>query len=141
MAAAILSLPCRWFQASSQWEAWEDLYPQPAFGVWRVWVAEEPEVLFNHREGRHDTGRRDGFYEPYVKAVRAVCVLESRDGTPAPPVKVRCTLRLNPDDPALSLLSYGETVELTGSLLKPPPALNPGRFVAILPGPIDCKKA
>ena len=114
--------------AASHWDTLEGLFPEPAPGHWRAWVAEEPEVLFNHTEGRHDTGRRDGFYEPYVKEVRAVCVLQSLDEKPMAPLKVRCTLRLNPEDPLQPLLSYGETVELSGTLLKPPSALNPGQF-------------
>ncbi len=125
---AVLLLACRFFQAQREWKTWESLFPEPAPGVWRAWVAEEPEVLFNHREGLHDTGRLNGVYEPYVKEVRVVCVLVSRDGAPVPPVKARCTLRLNPEDPAPALISYGETVEMTASLLKPPPALNPGQF-------------
>lgn len=140
LIAGLAFLLLRFIQAQGDFAEQQALFPQSAAGVWRAWVAEEPEVLFNHREGRHDTGRRDGFYESYVKEVRAICILISRDGKPVSPVKIRCTLRLNPDDPAPALLSYGEMVEMSGTLLKPPSAMNPGRFVAILPCPINCKK-
>jgi len=128
LLAGLAILLLRYFQVQGDFEKQRACFPQPAPGRWQAWVAEEPEVLFNHQEGRHDTGRRDGFYEPYVKEVRAVCVLKFRDGNPVPPLRVRCTLRLNPEDPAPALISYGETVDLSGTLLQPSAAMNPGQF-------------
>jgi competence protein ComEC len=126
--AALAFLFFRYFQAQGDFDRQRALFAQPAPGHWRAWVAEEPEVLFNHQEGRHDTGRKDGFYQSFVKEVRAVCVLKSREGVAVPPVKVRCTLRLDSEAPPVPLLSYGETVEIEGNLLIPPAAQNPGQF-------------
>ncbi len=128
IALAALCVPWRYLAVEREWAAKINLYPEPAPGRWQAWIAEEPEVLFTHLEGRHETGRREGHYEPYVREIRAVCVLKSRDGSSVTPVKVRCTLRLRPDEKPPSLLSYGETVEMSGTLLKPPSALNPGQF-------------
>lgn len=123
----VLALALRFFQAQRDFEKQQALFPQPQKGVFRVFVSEEPEVLFERPAGGHDSGRRNGAYQPGVREVRAVCTLLSLGGKLEPPVKVRCSFQLPPFPPT-ALLSYGETCDLDGKIELPSPPLNPGQF-------------
>ncbi len=120
-------LGARFWQENRAFEKERALFPEPAKGLFQAWIAEEPEVLFQHGEGGHDTGRLGGFYQPFVGEVRAVAVLLGADGKSLPPVRARISFRLSPQNPQ-PLLSYGDTVEIQGKILPPPPAMNPGQF-------------
>ena len=145
-----LVLGLRYIQAEGDFRAQEAVFPQALKGSFRVWVREEPEVLFERPPGSHDTGRLGGGYLPLVREVRAVCTLVSviterptevatppnapigaaprNDGHKMlPPIKVRCTLRLSPGF-SQPVLSYGDVLEVEGKIQAPPPVLNPGQF-------------
>ncbi len=122
-----LVLLFRGWQAEEDLNGQKNLFPNPQKGTFRAWITEEPEVLFEHLPGSHSTGRFNGTYQPFVREVRTVCELISWDGKIVPPVKTRVTFRLLPD-PLQPILNYGDTVELEGKILAPPPAMNPGQF-------------
>lgn len=122
-----LGLTVRFWQAHRSFTAQASVFPQAQKGTFRAWVAEEPEVLFDHEPGSHDTGRLGGRYQSSVKEVRTVCSFLSMDDQDLPPIKVRCTFRLSPGLPQ-PLLSYGETLEVQGKVQRPPSASNPGQF-------------
>ena len=117
----------RFFQAQWDFEKEEVVFPQPQKGIFKVWISEEPEVLFEHYPGSHDSGRLKGSYQPFVKEVRAVCTLISCDGHGVPPLKARCTFRFSPQV-SPPILSYGDVVWVEGKIEKPLSALNPGQF-------------
>ena len=125
LLAFALALRC--WQAEQTFEIQKAVFAQPQKGLFKLWVSEEPEVLFERSPGSHDTGRLDGFYQPFVKEVRAVCTLVSWDGRPMPPVKLRCAFRFSPEV-SQPILSYGDMVEVEGKVQEPSPAMNPGQF-------------
>lgn len=122
-----IALVFRFWQNRQDWQKQLEVFPNPAKGLFKVWVAEEPEVFFDHEPQSHDTGRGEENYQPFVKEVRAVCVVIADNGIPIPPVKARCVFKLSPIY-SQSLLSYGETLELEGKIQRPSSALNPGQF-------------
>jgi len=122
-----LFLVFRFFQAGQAFESQREVFGPAQKGLFKVWVTEEPEVLFDRLPGSHDTGRSRGLYQPFVKEARAVCALLSFDGRPVPPVRVRCAFRISPRVPQ-PVLSYGDTVEIEGKIQTPSPAMNPGQF-------------
>jgi competence protein ComEC len=124
---AALALGLRYWQADQALRHETSAFPQGQKGFFKAWVSEEPQVLFEHLPGSHDTGRLNGFYQPFVKEVRAVCTLISFDGKPLPPIKVRCTFRLSAKVPQ-EVLSYGELVDIAGKIQPPSSAVNPGQF-------------
>ncbi len=75
----ILFLPAlfglRFFLAEKAYQHQQAVFPYPQKGLFRVYVCEEPQLLFGHAQGSHDTGRAGGSYQPFVKEVRAVCTL------------------------------------------------------------------
>jgi competence protein ComEC len=122
-----LIMPFRFFQAQQDFEKQQALFPQPQKGIFRVYLSEEPEVLFDHPVGGHDSGRWNGTYQSQVREVRAVCTLLSLDGKSEPPVRVRCSFEL-PAYPPTVVMSYGETYDLDGKIELPSPPVNPGQF-------------
>ena len=120
-------MPFRFFQAQQDFEKQQALFPQPQKGIFRVYLSEEPEVLFDHPVGGHDSGRWNGTYQSQVREVRAVCTLLSLDGKSEPPVRVRCSFEL-PAYPPTVVMSYGETYDLDGKIELPSPPVNPGQF-------------
>ncbi len=122
-----VALLFRVFQGQWAFEKQRAVFPGPQTGIFTAWVSEEPEVLFEHNPGSHDTGRLNNSYQPFVKEVRAVCTLFSHDGRPVPPVKARCTFRLDPRT-TQPILSYGDVLRIQGKVEKPLPVLNPGQF-------------
>ena len=126
-AFLIIALIFRFWQNQQDWQNQLEIFPNPAKGFFKVWVAEEPEVFFDHESQSHDTGLGGESYQPVVKEVRAVCVVTAYNGTVIPPVKARCVFKLSSMHPE-PLLSYGETLELEGKILRPSSALNPGQF-------------
>jgi competence protein ComEC len=123
----VIALIFRFWQNQQDWQSQLEVFPDSAKGFFKVWVAEEPEVFFDHEPQSHDTGRGAENYQPFVKEVRAVCVVTADNGIPIPPVKARCVFKLSPIY-SQSLLSYGETLELEGEIQRPSSALNPGQF-------------
>lgn len=123
----VLALGLRYWQAGQSFETQKEIFGPSQKGLFKVWVSEEPEVLFDRLPGSHETGRFGGFYQPFVKEARAVCTVLSRDGHPAPPVKVRCAFRISPEVPQ-PVLSYGDRVQIDGKIQTPLPAMNPGQF-------------
>lgn len=123
----ILALIFRFWQNQRDWQTQLEVFSPTAKGEFKVWVAEEPEVFFGHELQSHDTGRGAQSYQPLVKEVRAVCEVMAYNGTPIPPVKARCVFKLSAWPPQ-ALLSYGETLDLEGEILRPSSALNPGQF-------------
>lgn len=145
-----LALGLRYWQAEQSFETQTEIFDTAQKGVFKVWVSEEPEVLFERLPESHDTGRLGGLYQPFVKEVRAVCTLiavknENRTGVASspdapigaaprndsyiklPPIKVRCTFRISPEV-SQPVLSYGDGVEMEGKIQAPSPAMNPGQF-------------
>ncbi len=127
LAFVLAAIALRFFQAEADFARQQTVFPQPVKGSFKVWVAEEPEVLFDREPGSHFSGRRNGFYEPNVFEVRAVCTLLSFNGQAEPPVRARVSFRLSPDS-TCPLLNDGETVEFQGWMGIPPPPQNPGQF-------------
>jgi competence protein ComEC len=127
LLAGLLLVAARFFQTQADFKKIQAQFSQPQRGVFKAWIAEEPEVLFEHLPGSHDTGRDDGTYQSFVREVRAICTVYSADGISIPPVKTRCTFRLSYEVPQ-PVLSYGESVEIDGKIQAPPPAMNPGQF-------------
>ncbi len=113
----------QWTQNS--FEEQKARFNRPVTGQFHLWIGEDPEVLFERFPGGHTTGRSGGFYQPFVREVRAVCVMD--DPKENGPIKVRCSFRLSPES-ATPILSYGDTVEVEGKILAPPGAMNPGQF-------------
>jgi competence protein ComEC len=126
-AFLIIALIFRFWQNQQDWQNQLEVFPNPAKGFLKVWVAEEPEVFFDHEPQSHDTGRGGESYQQVVKEVRAICVVTAYNGIPIPPVKARCVFKLSSTHPQ-SLLAYGETLELEGKIQRPSSALNPGQF-------------
>ncbi len=122
-----LALGLRYWQAEQSFKAQQQVLGPAPKGLFRVWVSEEPEVLFDRLPGSHATGRSGRFYQSFVREVRAVCTLVSLDGRPEPPMKLRCTFRLSAGPPP-RILSYGDVVEVEGKIQWPQPAMNPGQF-------------
>jgi competence protein ComEC len=127
LALALAACFIRFLQAQAQFTQQQALFPQPTKGLFKVFISEEPEVLFNRESGSHFSGRDKGFYGPQVSEVRAVCTLLSFNGQIEPPVKARVTFKLSPDS-RCPLLNDGETVEFDGRVELPPPPQNPGQF-------------
>ncbi len=123
----IIAVIFRFWQNQQDWQKQSDLMSSPAKGIFKVWVAEEPEVFFDHEFQSHDTGLGFNRYQTNVKEVRAVCEVMAYNSTPILPVKARCVFKLSSSQPQ-AILSYGETLELEGEMLKPSSALNPGQF-------------
>ncbi|HTA76937.1 MAG TPA: ComEC/Rec2 family competence protein, partial [bacterium] len=117
----------RFWMAQWNFERQKAIFPHSAKGVFRLWIAEEPEVLLTHERGSHETGRGAENYQTAVKEVRAVCVVTSFNGTPITPVKARVVFKLTPYRPQ-PLLSYGENLNAEGEMLRPSIAMNPGQF-------------
>ena len=117
----------RIWQGFGDFEKQQSVFSGPVSGVFQARILEEPEVIFPHENGRHDVGRLQGFYQPFVREARAVCEMTAWNGKPLPPVKARITFRLAPED-FQPILSYGDLVEFRGKLLAPPPVMNPGQF-------------
>jgi competence protein ComEC len=126
-AVLVIALIFRFWQNQKDWQNQREVFSNPDKGLFKVWVAEEPEVFFDHEPLSHDTGRGSESYQPIVKEVRAVCVVTAYNGTSISPVKARCVFKLSSMH-LQPLLSYGETLELEGEILRPSPALNPGQF-------------
>lgn len=103
------------------------LFPAPVEGTFRGHVAEDPEVLFERIAGGHETGRVADAYAPAVERVRAVVVFDAVEGRPILPIRVRCSF-IVPREGGAPVLSYGDRVEVRGTLSPPPVALNPGQF-------------
>src|SRR6516162_7364049 len=101
--AFFLALAALWLLRS--WQVQKDLadqaslFPSPQKGHFRLWVREEPQVLFDRGPGSHDTGRSGGYYLPQVREVRAVCEAVALDGRPIPPVKLRAAFFPSPKTP------------------------------------------
>jgi competence protein ComEC len=127
LAFVLTAVALRFFQAQTDFARQQAIFPQPAKGLFKVWVSEEPEVLFDRESGSHFSGRRNGFYGPEVFEVRAVCTLLSFNGQAEPPVKARVSFKLSPGSPC-PLLNDGEAVEFQGWMEIPPPPQNPGQF-------------
>ncbi len=127
LVLGMVLVPARYFQARYSFESQRQVFPEPCKGLFLVQVGEEPEVLFDHSAGSHDTGRLGGYYQPFVREVRAVCEVLSRDGVRTPSVKARCAFLLSADHPR-STLAYGDTVEIEGKIQYPASARNPGQF-------------
>src|SRR5579872_6990338 len=89
LLVCVMGLTLRAWQAQGSFEKQLGLFPEPQKSLFKAWVAEEPEVLFQHAPGSHDTGRLNGTYQPVVREVRAVCEVFSLDGKPMAPVKSR----------------------------------------------------
>jgi competence protein ComEC len=123
----VITLIFRFWQNQQDWQKQLGVFPSAAKGVFKVWVAEEPEVFFDHEPQSHDTGLGLDSYQANVKEVRAVCEVTSYNGAPILPVKARCVFKLTPSH-FQSILFYGETLQLGGEMLRPSPALNPGQF-------------
>lgn len=126
-SSLVLLLVLRFWQNDHDWRVQCGLFSQPTSGLWEGYVAEEPELFFDHRPGGHETGRKDGSYEPFVKETRAVCVITAFNGHSVQPVKIRCTFRLSSQVPQ-PIFSCGDRVEVQGKVQRPPPAMNPGQF-------------
>ncbi|HVZ79240.1 MAG TPA: ComEC/Rec2 family competence protein [bacterium] len=124
--AGVLLLLRAW-QARTDLRTQSALFPKPTKGLFKLWVREEPQVLFEHAPGGHETGRTRGVYDPQVREVRAVCQLVSLNGRPLPPVKVRAAFFPAPGR-SQAVLSYGDEVEVEGKVQAPAPPLNPGQF-------------
>ena len=124
---AVLLSVLRFFQAQADFTRQQALFPQPTQGLFKVWIDEAPEVLFTRQPGSRSDGTQGGFYAPEVSEVRAVCRLIALDDKPKPTVKVRVSLRLDPDHPE-ALLRYGQTLEFEGRIQLPTAAQNPGQF-------------
>src|ERR1700677_2655829 len=122
-----VGLVFRFWQNQQDWQKQLEVFPDTAKGVFKVWVAEEPEVFFDHEIQSHDTGRGADSYQNVVKEVRTVCEITAYNGIPIPPVKARCVFKLSAFRPQ-PILSYGETLELEGKIQRPSSALNPGQF-------------
>ncbi len=123
----IAALGLRYWQAERAFKAQQQVLGPAQKAHFKVWVSEEPEILFDHLPGSHATGRSAGLYQPFAKEARAVCTLVSLDGRPEPPVKLRCTFHLSPGAPQ-PVLSYGDAVEGEGRIEAPQSAMNPGQF-------------
>jgi competence protein ComEC len=123
----VIATVFRFWQNQQDWRKQLDVFPSPAKGVFKVWVAEEPEFFLDHEPQSHDTGYDSGGYLPAVKEVRAVCEVTSYNGMPILPVKARCVFKLSPFH-LKRILFYGETLQLEGEILRPSAALNPGQF-------------
>ncbi len=120
-------LGLRFYQAQRDFQKQQAVFPSAVKGLFQVWVSEEPEVFLDHNPQSHDTGRLNGFYQPFVRETRMVCVVLSFNGAPVPPLKARCALRLS-SRVSQPLLSYGQTVEIEGKIQPPSSAENPGQF-------------
>ncbi len=127
LVLGLVLIPARYDQARNTFESQRDIFPEPHKGVFLVRVAEEPEVIFDHSAGSHDTGRLGGFYQPFAREVRAVCEVLSCDRTVIPAVKARCAFLLSSNE-SRPVLSYGDLVEITGKIQYPSPPRNPGQF-------------
>ncbi len=123
----LILLFLRCWQNDKDWRRQCGLFAAPVSGLWEGTVAEEPEVLFDHDPGGHETGRKDGLYESYVKEARAVCVVTALNGQPIPPVKARCVFRLSTYQ-VQPVLSCGDRVQVQGKIQRPSNAMNPGQF-------------
>jgi competence protein ComEC len=122
-----LALGLRYWQAEESFQSQREIFGKGQKGIFQVWVSEDPEVLFQHLPGSHDTGRSEGFYQPFVREVRAVCTLLRVNGLPVQPVKIRCTLKLS-TDASHPVLSYGDLLQIDGKIQPPSIAMNPGQF-------------
>ncbi len=123
----LIALVFRFWQNQRDWQNQLEVFPNPAKGLFKVWVAEDPEVFFDHEPQSHNTGRGAESYQSAVKEVRAICVVTAYNGSPIPPVKARCVFKLSSQHPQ-PLLSYGQTLKLEGKIQRPSSALNPGQF-------------
>jgi hypothetical protein len=131
--AALLFFALGALRASGEEAAFDrqqSLFPGSVTGSFRGTIVEDPEVLFEHAAGGHETGRTGDSYAPPVDRARAVVEISGLDGRPLGPVKVRCSFAC-PKQGGARVLSYGDEVEIRGRLSLPPVAMSWSRRRAI----------